>query len=382
MKKEEISEYDHFLELVLKEVDKGIEGINTGIPLPLKRLETFINGIQKQFYVLIGGMSGTGKTALADLLYVMGPYLWVKAQERLPEDKRSKIKLKIIYRSMERSKKYKIQKWTCIYLYLKHGITMDVPTINGWSSKLFDITPEIREKIVSASKFINDMLNSGIVEIHDGAENPTGIWKNAVTFAHSVGKLKIVETVTKEGYIKKEKVYTPDDPDLYPILIEDHLGKLKTETIEGIRLKGKSLIDKMSEYNGILRDVYGFTIIAISQFNRSLADSTRMKNKVLSPEPSDFKETGNTYEDADLVLALLNPYKLGVSRDLGYDVDSFVTSKRYNRYRSLFVLKNSFGVDDVGMGLLFRGEMGLWEELPKPEDKADLEKIYEKLKRE
>ena len=107
-----------------------------------------------------------------------------------------------------------------------------------------------------------------------------------------------------------------------------------------------------------------------------------MKNKVLAPEPSDFKESSNTYEDADLVLALFNPYKLKISTDLGYDVPSFVTSKRYNRYRSLWVLKNSFGIDDVGMGLLFRGEMGLWEELPKPEDKADLEKIYEKLKRE
>ena len=370
--------YDHFLELVLKEVDKGIEGINTGIPLPLKRLETFINGIQKQFYVLIGGASGTGKTAIADLLYAMGPYLWIKAQEKLPEDKRSKIKLKVLYRSMERSKKYKIQKWTCIYLYLKHRITIDVPTLNGWSSKLFDITPEIREKITSASKFINDMLNSGIVEIHDGAENPTGIMKDVFTYANSVGKLETVKRISKEGNEYSEKVYTPHDPDLYTIIIEDHLGKLKLE--RGFDLK--KTIDKMSEYNGLFRDIFGFTVVAISQFNRSLSDSTRMKNKVLAPEPSDFKESSNTYEDADLVLALFNPYKLKISTDLGYDVPSFVTSKRYNRYRSLWVLKNSFGIDDVGMGLLFRGEMGLWEELPKPEDKADLEKIYEKLKRE
>ena len=378
MKEKDIPEYDHFLELVLKEVDKGIEGINTGIPLPLKRLETFINGIQKQFYILVGGASGTGKTALADLLYVIGPYLWIKAQEKLPEDEQSKIKLKVLYRSMERSKRYKIQKWTCIYLYLKHGLTIDVPTLNGWSSKLFDITPDIREKITSASKFINDMLNSGIVEIHDGAENPTGIMKEVFTYANSVGKLETIKKISKEGNEYSEKIYTPNDPNLYTIIIEDHLGKLKLEREFDL----KKTIDKMSEYNGLFRDIFGFTVVAISQFNRSLADSTRMKNKVLAPEPSDFKESSNTYEDADLVLALFNPYKLKITNDLGYDVNSFITSKRYNRYRSLFVLKNSFGIDDVGMGLLFRGEMGLWEELPKPESKADLEKIYEKLKRE
>ena len=135
----------------------------------------------------------------------------------------------------------------------------------------------------------------------------------------------------------------------------------------------------MSEYNGIFRDLYGFSVVAISQFNRSLADSTRMKNKTLAPEPSDFKDTSNTYEDADLVVGLFNPFKLKITDDLGYEVDNFINAKGYNRYRSVHVLKNSFGVDDIAIGLYFIGEMGLWKELPKPEDKADLNKVYENL---
>ena len=204
--------YNHFKELVLNEVDKGIEGRNAGIPLPLKRLEQVVNGIQQQFYYLIGGQSGSGKTALVDFIYVLAPYLWVKQQELLPNG--SKIKFKVIYRSMERSKKYKLQKWTCVYLYLKYGLTIDVPTINGWASKLFEITPDIRSKIESAEKFINGMLDSGIIEVHDGAENPTGIMKDVFKYANKVGVLKEVQKTSKEGTVYTEKTYTPNNPNL------------------------------------------------------------------------------------------------------------------------------------------------------------------------
>jgi hypothetical protein len=87
----------------------------------------------------------------------------------------------------------------------------------------------------------------------------------------------------------------------------------------------------------------------------------------------------NTYEDADLVIGLFNPFKLKITDDLGYQVDEFINSKGYNRYRSLHVIKNSYGVDDIAMGVFFIGEAGLWRELPKPENKADLQKVYDNL---
>ena len=40
----------------------------------------------------------------------------------------------------------------------------------------------------------------------------------------------------------------------------------------------------------------------------------------MSPLPSDFKSTGNLYEDADVALALYNPYKLGDTTNLGYNI--------------------------------------------------------------
>ena len=378
MKEEESEEpvYNHFEELVLKEVDKGIEGVNIGIPFPMKRLGKKINGIQKQMLILVGGAGGTGKTALVDFLYVLVPYLWIKAQKN--KDKGSTINLKVTYHSMERSKKYKLQKWTCVYLYLKHKLVIDVPTINGWSSKLFDVTPEIREKIESAQDFINGMIDSGIVNIIDGAMHPTAILSGVTKYADAHGKTEYDKIIVNGKPMNVNPRYTPNDPDLYHVIILDHMKKLKRESGNS----EKDNIDLMSGYCGFMRDRYGYIPIMISQFNRGLSDSSRMKNKVLAPEPSDFASSSNMYDDADLVIGLFNPFKLKIISDLGFDVGKFVTDSGYNRYRSLHVLKNTFGVDDVAAGVLFRGEMGLWEELPKWDDKADLKIVYEKLKRE
>jgi hypothetical protein len=47
-----------------------------------------------------------------------------------------------IYRSMERSKHYKIAKWTSYLLWTDHRILIDVPTLLGWTSKKYDLTQE------------------------------------------------------------------------------------------------------------------------------------------------------------------------------------------------------------------------------------------------
>ena len=60
---------------------------------------------------------------------------------------------------------------------------------------------------------------------------------------------------------------------------------------------------------GDLRDRYGYTVIDISQFNRSIGSVDRMKIKDVSPEPDDFKGSGDLYENADVALGLFNPYK-------------------------------------------------------------------------
>lgn len=50
MEEEKISLFDR----ALGAIDKGLTGGNTGIPIPFKRLRTFIPNIQKKTYYLVG----------------------------------------------------------------------------------------------------------------------------------------------------------------------------------------------------------------------------------------------------------------------------------------------------------------------------------------
>ncbi len=336
-----------FKELLLEDIERGIKGENKGIPTGFPVIDSNTNGLQKSMYHLVGGNSGTGKTSYVDEAYVLNPYAWWLANR----DK-TDIKIEWEYNSMERNTKYKLAKWTCLKLFKDYKIIMDVPTMLGWSGKKYDITDDIKEKVLKSGTYFDEMFNSGIIRIHDGGENPTGIYNRLNKLASERGQILQVNEFTRR--------YVPNDPNLHIIVINDHIGKLSGER----NFTDKELIDKHSQYMGIVRDRYGFIIVDISQFNRAIGNLERFKNKDVSPEPDDFKSSGDMYENADLVFALFNPYKIKVNDFLGYDIPKFIAKNGENRFRSISILKNSYGADDIIVGLNFLGENGSFRELP------------------
>ncbi len=340
---------------LLGEIDKGREGKTRWIPLYHTKLSQHI-GIGKRIYTIIGGGSGLGKTSLLDWTYVLCPYNWI-----LKNKDKTDIKIKIIYRSMERSKTYKLAKWVCLRLYIKYGILLDVPTILGWGSKKKNISQELYDKIIESKGYFDNMLDT--VELIDGPVNPTGIYK------------KIQETALKDGKVEKvteyEKKYIPNDPNLITLHITDHIGKLRKEHHDGVYLTDKGLLDKHSEYMTIARDFYGWAPIDVCQFNRGLESTYRAVKTDLTPQASDFKGSGNMFENCDIALALFNPYKSKVMDHMGYKIDKFVDKEGNNRFRSLTCLKNSYGIDDFRIGFLFIGQCGFLMELPPAKDLKD-----------
>ena len=337
---------------ILEDVEKGIAGENKGIPTGFTLTDSYTNAIQDSIYCLVGGGPGTGKTSYVDLAYVLNPYDWWVNNK----DKTDK-KIKVIYRSMERNTKYKIAKWTCLKLHKDYKIIIDVPTLFGWQGKKFEIDQELKEKIEGCKEYFETMLNSGVVNIYSGPENPTGIRNQSVKIALENGK--------EEQVTEFQKVYKKNDKDLHIVQVNDHVGKLKSEVNGGVRLTEKALLDKHSEYMGILREFYHFYVVDIVQFNRSIGSVDRMKVKeVVSPELDDFKGSGNMCENADLVTAIYNPYRHKVFDFLDYNINKFISPSGENRFRSLSIIKNTYGADDIILGLNFLGENGNFREIP------------------
>lgn len=276
--KTEFKKEESNFERLRKEILKGMAGGNKGIPMGFNRLNRYI-GIRKRMYYLIGGLTGSGKTSFIDDAFVLNPVDWY-----IENKDTSPIKLKIIYRSMERSRAYKLAKWVSRKIFLDTGREIGVSKLLGW---IGDLTEEELALFDSYKGYMDEM--ESIVDIIDGAENPVGIAKELKDYAMNNGK--IVST----GEYKKE--YIPNDENLITLVVLDHIGLLKTT--KDLSSK-KAAIDKMSDELRYARDFFGFSPVVVSQFNRSISNPMRIKAGDVEPQLEDrpiifYKIFGSNY---------------------------------------------------------------------------------------
>ena len=85
----------------------------------------------------------------------------------------------------------------------------------------------------------------------------------------------------------------------------------------------------------------------------------------------DFKESSQTQDDADVILALFDPMRYKVADPSGYDLNKLKDEFGAKYFRSVRLIKNSYGEDDIRIGLGFLGQAGIFKELPKRKDITD-----------
>jgi len=344
-------------EQLRKEVELGLEGRNGGIPMGFDRLNRYI-GIRKSMYFLVGGLTGSGKTSFIDDAFVLNPFDWYIAQ------KDPGIKLRIIYRSMERTRVYKMAKWVSRRIFLDHGIIVPVPRLLGWTEKM---SKDEHDLFLMYEDYIGNM--SETITIIDGPENPVGIAKELKAHALQNGRIEQIDEYNKR--------YFPTHENEITIVVLDHIGLLKTTKDQTTK---KQAIDKMSDELRYARDFYGYTPVVVSQFNRDISNPIRIKNGDVEPQLEDFAESSQTQNDADVVLALFDPMRYKVADPSGYDLSKLKDDYGAKYFRSLRLIKNSYGEDDVRIGLGFLGQIGMFKELPKKSSmtEADYEAIVNK----
>ena len=327
------------------EVDKGLEGRNGGIPMGFNRLNRYI-GIRKGMYFLVGGLTGSGKTSFIDDAFVLNPFDWYISQQN------PGIKLRIIYRSMERSRVYKLAKWVGRKIFMDHGYVIPVPKLLGWTEKM---THDEHDLFLMYEDYMGQM--DDVITIIDGPENPVGIAKELKAHAVQHGRIEQVDEYNKR--------YFPNNENEITIVVIDHIGLLK---LTKDQTNKKAAIDKMSDELRYARDFYGYTPVVVSQFNRDINNPMRIKNGDVEPQLEDFADSSQTQNDADIVLALFDPMRYKVADPSGYDLDKLKDQYGAKYFRSLRLIKNSYGEDDVRIGLGFMGQVGMFKELPRKRD--------------
>lgn len=344
-------------EQLKNEVQAGLDGRNNGIPMGFDRLNRYI-GIRKSMYFLVGGLTGSGKTSFIDDAFVLNPYDWYISQ------KAPGIKLRMIYRSMERSRTYKLAKWVSRKIFLDHGEIIPVNKLLGWTDRM---SKDEHDLFLMYEDYMANM--SECITIIDGPENAVGIAKELKAHALQNGRIEQVD--------EYNKIYVPNNPNEITIVVIDHIGLLKTTKDQTTK---KAAIDKMSDELRYARDFYGYTPVAVSQFNRDISNPIRIKNGDVEPQLEDFADSSQTQNDADVVLALFDPMRYKVQDPSGYNMEKLKDQYGAKYFRSLRLIKNSYGEDDIRIGLGFMGQIGMFKELPRRKDitDADYEAVINK----
>jgi KaiC/GvpD/RAD55 family RecA-like ATPase len=337
-----------------KAVQDGLDGRNNGIPMGFDRLNRYI-GIRKSMYTLVGGLTGSGKTSFIDDAYVLNPFDWYINGDT------NGVKLKIIYRSMERSRTYKLAKWVSRKIFLDSGFLIPVSRLLGWTEKM---TKDEHDLFLLQEEYIGMMKE--VITIIDGTENPVGIAKELKDHALENGEIVEID--------KYNRKYIPNNENEVTIVVIDHIGLLKLTKDQPTK---KQAIDKMSDELRYARDFYGYSPVVVSQFNRDISNPSRLKNGDVEPQLEDFADSSSTQNDADVVLALFDPMRYKVEDPSGYQLEKLKDDYGAKYFRSLRLIKNSFGEDDVRIGLGFLGQIGMFKELPRLKNMDD--SIYQSI---
>lgn len=341
-------------EEIAREIERGITGKNTSVPVGFPKLNKYI-AIRKKILTLVFGSTGSGKSSLTHDAWILNTYDWW-----VMNDRKTSMKIKPILFSFERSKIYTKTKWLTRKIYKDNGVLIPIGKMLGWWEE--KLTADEHDLVLMYEDYINDLME--YVNVIEGATNPTGCYRYMKEYAESHGKVEHIDG--------KKKVYIPDNENEIVIPIIDHIGLVRLE--KGCENK-KAAIDKLTEYSQEWRDWYGYSPVFVAQINRELGSVQYQKMTQFEPTIDQIKESGTPAEAADVIISLFDPLRYNTGDVGGYEARKFINPETGSKpFRSVKILKNTYGADGIRVGTVMQGPSGLFKELPRKDQMT--EEIY------
>ena len=325
-------------ESLLKEIELGREGGLHGYSLGLPKLEGVIDGLTKGTLTVIGSNTGSGKTS-----FVLHSYVYRPIMEHLDDGN-----LKILYCSLEMNANMIFAKLLSLYIFETYGKRLPIKCLLS-RKKDYILSDEDYEIVQKCIPWLKKVEN--IIEIYDKRLDED------IIYAILMKRLNTLGTFTE---MESRKIYTPNNPDLIYEVIVDHIGLIPGKK-PGIDAVIARLIN--------LKNRCGLSPTLIQQINRNQGSIERFKAGKTEITLDDFKETSDSTDAAEIVLALCNPNRDRLNTADGYDI-----KKLRDHYRGCLVLKSRYGETDIKVGLNFHGDVCEFKELPLPTDIYDYNK--------
>ena len=360
-----------FVDNLRENRNRILNGLINCIPLPFQRYKKFWLGIQKKMYYLISSNQKIGKSKFCDYLFVYYPFFY-------SINNPTKLRLKILYFTFETDVETKMQEFGCHLLYKLDKIHTDIDTLD--SAEEENPCPEEILNLLDSEKYQEYIkkFEDTVTYIED-IRNPFGINKYITDFMISRGTVTYKEVPVKDyktGYEKIVKVvdsYTPNDPEEMVIVILDNYANLSLES----GLSKMETIDRMSKYAIALRDRFKVCFVGIQHQAQAAEGLESRKMDLMEASTDNLADCKTTARDANMVVGLFSPWKFGKETFEGYDITKL---RNYVRFVKILEQRRGKG-QNVRCPILFDAAVGNCIELPRNDDRQQLEQFYNYIKR-
>lgn len=338
------------------------------IPSPFKRFSNDFIGIEQSCYYTITSFTKGGKSQFTSYTFIYKPLMFCYYNK-------ADIDIKILYFPLEETPERILQRFISWLLYdFSRGEIRISPrdlrsTTKAVPQEILDIIES--EEIQDIIKYFEEH-----VIFPEEACNPTGIYKYCKQYAEEHGKVFYKKGKYKDefGVLREREVfdrYEQDNPNEYRLIIIDTINLIDTE--RGMTLKQS--MDKISEYLAkYLRNRYHYSPIVIQQQAFDQEGNEAFKIGRVRPSVAGLGDSKYTSRDSNVVLGLFSPFRFGLK-----DCEKYNVIKFRDNIRLLEVIVNRDGEMGGLCPLFFDGAVCQFNELPRPDDERELQKVYDYL---
>lgn len=338
------------------------------IPSPFKRFSNDFIGIEQSCYYTVTSFTKGGKSQFTSYTFIYKPLMFCYYTK-------ADIDIKILYFPLEETPERILQRFISWLLYdFSHGEIRISPRDLRSTTKA---VPQEILNIIESEK-IQDIIQyfEEHVIFPEEACNPTGIYKYCKQYAKEHGKVFYKKGKYKDefGVLREKDVfdrYEQDNPNEYRLIIIDTINLIDTE--RGMTLKQS--MDKISEYLAkYLRNRYHYSPVVIQQQAFDQEGNEAFKIGRVRPSVAGLGDSKYTSRDSNVVLGLFSPFRFGLK-----DCEKYNVIKFRDNIRLLEVIVNRDGEMGGLCPLFFDGAVCQFNELPRPDDERELQKVYNYL---
>lgn len=352
------------------------DGKDILIPFPFPKFSKEVPGIMKGIYTIVSGNQKSGKSQIADFMYVYAPVEFVRTRK-------TNLDIKILYFSLEMSKEAKIRQAIAHRLFLTRKKVMSTRELRSF----FDdsvLSDEMLEFVDSEREWFDYFEDK--VEFIDHIKNPYGIYAYIRDFCHDNGKyinhkgeeipLELIKQNTLE-INKSISHFQWDNPDLVVLCVIDHISLLTPEKDKGsgsVQTLYDAIGKMSSTYLVSARNRWQISPVVIQQQTLGKESNESAKMDRHEPSADGLSDNKGTSKDCDQLITIYSPFRNKVRTYLDYDI-----SRLRDNYRRIAVALDREG-GAFETSVYFNGKVNYFKELPNPKDMT--EEHYVKVSKE